>query len=143
MRDEGRRTFIDTNILIYAHDRSAGAKHVVARDLVRTLWDDGGGCLSIQVLQEFYVNITRKVPHPMTASEAAEVIADLAVWDVHSPNTDEVLDAIRLSQRYQLAFWDAMILTSASALGCDAVWSEDLNASQRYGSIVVENPFAR
>lgn len=140
MSEVDRRTFVDTNILVYAHDRSAGAKHDRARELIQSLWDDGTGCLSMQVLQEFYVNITRKVPKPLAPQSAAEIIADLAAWEVHAPTPNNLLDAIRLQQRYGLSFWDAMILTSARQLGCAIVWSEDLNDGQRYDDVVVVNP---
>ena len=140
MSDEGSRTFVDTNILVYAHDSSAGEKHVISRDRVRALWADGSGCLSIQVLQEFYVTITRKVPRPFSPEAAAEVVADLSSWHVHSPTAHDVLAAIRWSARHQVSFWDAMILVSAGALGCEIVWSEDLSAGQRYGDARVVNP---
>lgn len=133
--------FVDTNSLIYAHDLSAGPKHDRARELLQTLWRERSGCLSIQVLQEFYVNVTRKVAHPLSSEAAAQIIADLAVWQIHRPGVDDVLNAVRMQQRYQLAFWDAMILTSAHRLGCEVVWSEDLNAGQAYESMQVRNPF--
>jgi predicted nucleic acid-binding protein len=132
--------FVDTNILIYAHDRSAGDKHTRARDLVRELWQSGEGCLSIQVLQEFYVNVTQKVARPLTPDVAAHIIADLAVWQVHCPGVEDVLDAIRLQDRYQISFWDAMIVTSAIRLGCQTIWSEDLNPGQVYDTVTVMSP---
>ena len=133
--------FVDTNVLIYAHDRSAGEKHVQAVRLLQRLWRERAGCLSIQVLQEFYVNVTRKVAQPLAPDAAAQIINDLAVWEVHSPNVSDVVSAIQLQTRYQLSFWDAMILTSAQQLDCETVWSEDLNAGQQYGRAVVRNPF--
>ncbi len=139
MSDEGR-VFVDTNILVYAHDVSAQEKHVRARELLRRLWDEGGGGLSIQVLQEFYVTITRKVARPLAPSTVAEIIGDLAAWRVHSPTAEDIQEAIRLQQRYGLSFWDAMILTSARALGCAMVWSEDLNAGQHSDNVQVVNP---
>lgn len=139
---DDRRVFVDTNILVYAHDASAQEKHVRARELLRRLWDEGGGGLSIQVLQEFYVTVTRKVARPLAPSTAAEIIGDLAAWSVHSPTAEDIQDAIRLQQRYGLSFWDAMILTSARALGCSIVWSEDLNAGQRYDDVQVDNPLS-
>ncbi len=135
------RQFVDTNVLIYAHDRSAGEKHAQAVILLKRLWQERAGCLSIQVLQEFYVNVTRKVAQPLAPEAAAQIIADLAVWEVHSPNASDVISAIQLQTRYQLSFWDAMILTSAQQLDCETVWSEDLNAGQEYGNAVVRNPF--
>jgi len=138
---EGRQ-FVDTNVLVYAHDRSAGTKHVRARELLRDLWASSEGCLSIQVLQEFYVTITRKVFRPLTTEVAAQLVADLAAWDVHRPGVEDLLDAIRLQGRHQTSFWDAMILVSAAHLGCSTVWSEDLSSGQAYGTVVVRNPFA-
>lgn len=137
------RQFIDTNVLIYAHDRSAGAKQVRARALLAELWNSQAGCLSIQVLQEFYVNITRKVAHPLDPVGARQIVADLGHWRVHSPTVADVLDASTLQQRYGLSFWDAMIVTSAIQLGCSTVWSEDLNAGQDYDGTRVVNPFTQ
>lgn len=133
--------FIDTNILIYAHDASAGTKHDRARALLRELWENRAGCLSIQVLQEFYVNVTRKVARPMSPDAAAQIIADLGVWPVHRPDVDDVLEAIRLQTSRQLSFWDAMILTSARRLGCETLWSEDMSHGQQYEGVTVINPF--
>ena len=133
--------FVDTNILIYAHDHSAGSKHIRARDLIRALWQSGEGCLSIQVLQEFYVNITHKVAKPLKADVAAQIIADLSVWHVHRPGVEDVLDAIRLQDRYQTSFWDAMIIVSAIQLGCQTIWSEDLSTGQVYDTVTVTSPF--
>ena len=141
MSDTSQPQFVDTNILIYAHDRSAGHKHLVAKTLLKELWETRTGCLSIQVLQEFYVNITQKVAKPLAPEAAAQLITDLSVWKVHRPGVDNVLDAIRLQTRYQLSFWDAMILASAQALNCQNLWSEDLNPGQSYDKVTVSNPF--
>ena len=141
MSDTSQPQFVDTNILIYAHDRSAGHKHLVAKTLLKELWETRTGCLSIQVLQEFYVNITQKVAKPLAPESAAQLVTDLSVWKVHRPGVDNVLDAIRLQTRYQLSFWDAMILASAQALNCQNLWSEDLNPGQSYDKVTVSNPF--
>jgi predicted nucleic acid-binding protein len=133
--------FVDTNVLLYAHDHSAGQKHIRARELVRELWQSGEGCLSVQVLQEFYVNVTRKVANPLASEVAARIIADLSVWQVHCPGVEDVLDAIRLQERYQISFWDAMIIASAIQLGCQMIWSEDLNPGQVYDRVTVASPF--
>ena len=141
MSDTKDLQFVDTNILIYAHDHSAGDKRTRAYDLIRALWQSGEGCLSIQVLQEFYVNVTQKVVKPLTPDVAAQIIADLAVWQVHRPGVEDVLDAIRLQDRYQTSFWDAMIIASAIQLGCLTIWSEDLNTGQVYDTVTVASPF--
>ena len=133
--------FIDTNILIYAHDLSAGEKNARARKLVERLWESRLGCLSIQVLQEFYVNVTEKVARPLMPEVAAQIISDLSVWQVHRPGAQDVLDAIRMQQRYQLSFWDSMIVASAIQMGCRTLWSEDLNPGQTYDQVTVASPF--
>lgn len=133
--------FVDTNILVYAHDRSAGAKQARARELLDRLWRAGGGSLSVQVLQEFYVAVTRKVPHPLDSNEAEGIVGDLATWQVFVPDADDVLEAIRLHRRLRVSFWDALILHGAAALGCEEVWSEDLSAGQVVDGVVVRNPF--
>lgn len=139
---EGRDLqFVDTNILIYAHDISAGPKHARAQELVRRLWASREGCLSIQVLQEFYVNVTQKVAKPLAPEEAADVIAALAAWQVHCPNVEDVLDAIRLQGSHQISFWDAMIMASAIRLGCHTIWSENLSAERVYDGVTVRSPF--
>ena len=134
--------FVDTNVLIYAHDQSAGPRHEQAKQLLQELWESRNGCLSVQVLQEFYVNVTQKVPKPLAPEATAQIIADLSTWQVHQPGAKDVLDAITLQGRYQLSFWDAMIVASAMALGCEILWSEDLNPGQNFATVAVRNPFA-
>lgn len=134
--------FIDTNVLVYAHDSSAGEKHKRAKALIEDLWNAGTGCLSVQVLQEFYVTVTQKVPKPLAPETAARIIEYLSHWRVHAPAASDVLEAIELQRRYRISFWDAMIICSADALGCKVIWSEDLNSGQRYGKTMALNPFA-
>jgi predicted nucleic acid-binding protein len=136
------RRFVDTNILLYAHDDSAGAKQVQARTLVEQLWESRNGCLSVQVLQEFFVTTTRKIPKPLEAPAAARIIDDLAHWHVHAPAASDVLAAIDIHQRTGTSFWDAMILRSAKELGCGTLHSEDLNPGQAYEGVQVRNPFS-
>jgi predicted nucleic acid-binding protein len=137
----GNRKFVDTNILVYAHDLTAGDKHSRARALLEELWDTRQGCLSVQVLQEFFVTTTRKIPKPLDPSAAAQIINDLARWHVHAPAAPDVLAAIDIQRRAGTSFWDAMILRSARELGCPVLYSEDLNAGQSYAGIRVSNPF--
>jgi predicted nucleic acid-binding protein len=141
MSESNNLQFVDTNILIYAHDLSSGKKHASARKLLQELWQSGEGCLSIQVLQEFYVNVTQKVARPLASETAMQIIADLSVWQIHRPAVEDILDAIRLQDRYQTSFWDAMIIVSAAQLGCHTLWSEDLNPGQVYDQVTVLSPF--
>ena len=141
MSETRPRQFVDTNVLIYAHDISAGEKRIRAKELMLDLWQSGEGCLSIQVLQEFYVNVTQKATRPLPSEAAAQIVADLSVWEVHRPRTEDVLDAIHIQKRYQISFWDSMILVSALQLGCHVLWSEDLNPGQVYEKVEVQSPF--
>lgn len=141
MSDKPILEFVDTNLLVYAHDQSAGEKHHTARALIQQLWDTGKGCLSIQVLQEFYVTVTRKVARPLPIEDAAEIVRDLSYWRVHAPITEDVLGAVDIQRRYQISFWDAMVIHSAISLGCAVVWSEDLADGQVYDNIQIKNPF--
>jgi len=137
----GNRRFVDTNILVYAHDTSAGLKRERARALLEDLWETRDGCLSVQILQEFFVNVTRKIPKPLDPAAAREVIADLSRWHVHVPAADDVLGAIGLHQRIGISFWDAMLVRSAIEVGCGLIYSEDLSHGQSYDGACVENPF--
>ena len=137
----GNRRFADTNILLYAHDDSAGTKRDQARALVEQLWESRDGCLSVQVLQEFFVNVTQKIAKPLSAETAKEIIADLSHWHMHVPAADDVLGAIGIHQRAGISFWDAMIVHSAAEMGCAVLYSEDLNAGQEDSGVLAENPF--
>ncbi|MGH7911757.1 MAG: PIN domain-containing protein [Candidatus Dormibacteraceae bacterium] len=141
MSDEPRQ-FVDSNVLVYANDRSAAAKRCRAAALVAQLATSRLGAVSVQILQEFFVTATRKLPQPLPVADAAAIIADLGTWHVHSPQASDVLRAVELQQRFSLSFWDAMILHSASALRCQILWSEDLAHGRRYDGVEVRNPFA-
>jgi predicted nucleic acid-binding protein len=134
--------FVDTNVLVYAYDRSAGEKRARARELLDQLWSDAQGCVSVQVLQEFYVAITQRVQRPLAQEVAADIVRDLSYWRLHAPVAEDVLGAIDLQRRHKTSFWDAMILWSAARLGCAMVWSEDLSANHDYDGVLVQNPFA-
>lgn len=134
-------SFVDTNILIYAEDRTTKAKHETARDLMIELWEKREGVLSIQVLQEFYVTATRKLKKPLTPAKAQEIVHEYLTWTVVE-NTGRLLAAaLELHQNAQLSFWDAMVVQAAIEAGCDRLYSEDLNPGQRYDSVVIVNPF--
>ncbi len=141
MSAEPARQFVDTNVLIYAHDVTAGDKHARAKQLVADLWANGNGCLSIQVLQEFYVTVTLKVQWPLDRDIARQHVEDLGQWLVHSPTMGDVVEAIQLHQRAQLSFWDALVLTSARKLNCGVLWSEDLSEGQSFAGVTVKSPF--
>jgi len=133
--------FCDTNLLVYAYDRSAGIKGAMARQLLAQLWVSGAGALSIQVLQELFVTLTRKSTPRLLPAVVRGIVADLAAWQVIEPNSRDVLDAIDAATRWQVSFWDAMLLTTARKAQAGILWSEDLNDGQDYDGVVVRNPF--
>ncbi|MGH2771796.1 MAG: PIN domain-containing protein [Actinomycetota bacterium] len=141
MSDESEFIFIDTNILIYAHDSSAGGKRQKAQELLTQLGESRRGALSLQVLQEFFVIVTGKIRNPLEAQEALQIIADFGTWRLHEPTLRDVIGAGEIHQRYRISFWDAMIVGSASRLGCSVLYSEDLNSGQDYEGVRCTNPF--
>jgi predicted nucleic acid-binding protein len=134
--------FVDANLLVYAFDTSAGAKKRVAERLLERLWETGTGCLSVQVLQEFFVTITRKSLRRLSLDEAAARVREFAVWRVFSPTVADVLSAIALQKETQISFWDAMVVEAAVQSGCEILWTEDLNDGQVVRGVRIRNPFS-
>ena len=135
------KAFVDTNVLVYAYDRGAGPKHERALSLVEELWKEGNGILSTQVLQEFYVNVRRKAKKPVSIEQARALIADYLSWDPIVNDGATLLEAIDVEQRYQLSFWDSLIVVAAQKGGASVLFSEDFNHGQKFGPVVVQNPF--
>jgi predicted nucleic acid-binding protein len=135
------RIFVDSNVLVYAHDSGAGERHDVARELVLELWRDRSGVISTQVLQETYVNLRHKAARPLAVDEALELVSEYLAWDVVVNDGASVLEAIRLEARYRISFWDSLIVAAANASGVATLLSEDLSHGQQYGAVTVRNPF--
>ncbi len=123
--------FVDTNVLVYAYDPTTKEKHERARELMSRLWESGDGTLSVQVLQEFFWTVTRKVPHPLASATALDILEELSAWDVYAPIAEDVVRAAQLSARRRIAFWDAMIVHAAISAGSTVLWSEDLAGGSR------------
>jgi predicted nucleic acid-binding protein len=134
------KCFVDTNILVYAHDRSCGVKHQRARMLAEKLWDSGKGVVSTQVLQELCINLRRKAGNPLPMDEVRQLIREYSTWDVVTNTPESVLKALDVEVRYKVSFWDALILQAAEYAGASILYSEDLAAGQHYGAIQVVNP---
>jgi predicted nucleic acid-binding protein len=132
--------FVDTNILIYAHDRAAGKKHERARQLVEHLWTTGQGALSTQVLQELCVNLRRRLAHPLPSAEIRKLIEDYLSWEIVVNTPQSILAALEIETRYKLSYWDALILHAAESCGAAVLYSEDMANGQRYGAVEVINP---
>ena len=136
------RCFVDTNILVYAHDRSAGLKHERARLLIEELWNSGRGVLSTQVLQELCINLRRKSSRPLSVEETRRLVQDYLSWEIFVNTPASTIQALDIEVRYKISFWDALILQAAESSGVAILYSEDLATGQRYGSIRVVNPLA-
>lgn len=136
-----RLEFCDTNILVYAHDVTAGAKRSTAVALLDDLCLDDRCRLSPQVLSEFYVNVTRKLPHRLEPAEAFAIVIDLAACVRVPTMAEDVVAAIELARTRQLSLWDALIIRSALRARAAVLWSEDLQDRARYDELEVRNPF--
>ena len=141
MSAEPQREFVDANVLVYAFDSSAGRKQHEAQLLLGRLWEGGTGCLSIQVLQEFFVTVTKKVAKPLPVEDATARIRELTRWKVFAPTAEDVVTAIGLHTQAKIGFWDAMIVLAAAESGCDVLWTEDLNDGQLLRGVRIRNPF--
>jgi predicted nucleic acid-binding protein len=135
------KTFVDTNVLIYAYDIDAKAKHELAKSALTELWSQRMGVLSMQVLQEFYVNSTRKIARPLPKSAAQSVVSLYSLWCVETTPA-EIAAAFRIEEEARINFWDALIVASAAKAGTVRILSENLNSRQIIAGIRIENPFA-
>ncbi len=135
------KIFVDTNVLVYAHDVDAGQKHQIAQGLLVELWNNRTGVLSVQVFQEFYVTVTRKLIHPLSAKEARNIIQNYLNWHIEISDSLSVLNASRIEQNYKISFWDALIVAAASKAKVSKILTEDLKSGQVMEGILIENPF--
>jgi predicted nucleic acid-binding protein len=136
----GDKIFIDTNILVYGHDVDAGPKHQVAKSILVELWNHRTGVLSVPVLQEFYVTMTRKVLHPLSPNQVRNIIRDYFSWHIEMNDSLSILTASRIEENYKISFWDALIVTTASKAKVAKILTEDLQSGQVIEGILVENP---
>jgi len=134
-------TFVDTNVLVYAYDRDDPEKHERAVAVLTELWDDRLGVVSTQVLQEFYVTVTRKLSRPLSRTDARAVVNTMRHWPVQPIDADDIVEASELEQRHRLSFWDALIVTAAKRSGAERLLTEDLQHGRRIAGLVIENPF--
>lgn len=137
------KVFVDSNVLIYAHNADAGEKRDAAAALLRDLWAERRGCLSSQVLQEFYVNVTRKIRRPLTRAAAREVVRNYASWVEQAITPSTIVRASEIEELAQLSFWDGLIVAAAEAHRAREIASEDLQHGQVIAGMRVRNPFAR
>jgi len=137
----GDKIFVDTNILVYSHDVDAEQKHQIAQNILLELWKNRNGVLSVQVLQEFYVTMTRKVLHPIPPNSVRNIIRDYFSWHIEINDLNSILIASRIGEDYKISFWDALIVAAALKAKADKILTEDLQAGQIIEGIPIENPF--
>jgi predicted nucleic acid-binding protein len=135
------KTFVDTNVLVYAHDTDAGERHVKAKALLAELWDGRSGSLSTQVLQEFYAVVTRKLKPAMPRAKARAVVAAYGEWCTVAADPQLIVSASRLEEEHTLSFRDALIVQAAIQAGAERLVSEGLQNGRRFGVLKIENPF--
>jgi predicted nucleic acid-binding protein len=136
------KVFLDTNVLVYLFDAGAPAKQAAARDLLATRGEAGEVVLSTQVLQEFYVAVTRKLAKPLEEQTAADALRDLAAFPIVQIDSDMVFSAAQRSRADRMSFWDALIVEAALSSGAALLYSEDLQAGRKFDGLEVVNPFA-
>jgi len=136
------KTFVDTNVLVYAHDADAGTRHAAAKALLAELWDNRNGSLSTQVLQEFYAVVTRKFKPPIPRAKARAIVAAYGEWCDVATEPQLIVAASRLEEEHTLSFWDSLIVQAAIHAGADRLVSEDLQDGRRFGTLTIENPFS-
>ncbi len=133
--------FVDTNILLYAHDRDAGPKRVVAARLLATLWEERRGIVSPQVLQEFLVNALRKLKTPLNLAQARDIVRSYGLWVTHDASVAHILRGLELMELAGYSFWDSQIIASAEAAGAATLYSEDMQDGQSIAGLIIRNPF--
>lgn len=136
------KAFFDTNILVYAFDDSEHRKYDIASQLVKGAIHQGYGVLSTQVLQEFFVTVTRKIPLPLNIDSAEQAVRDFALWTVVETSVSLVLQGIGVQRHHGLSFWDAMVVAAAKRAGCALLYTEDLGHDTVIDGVRIVNPFA-
>lgn len=134
--------FVDTNVLVYAHDRTAGAKHERARQLIEHLWLTGEGVVSTQILQELCVTLRRKVTPPLSWEQVRHFVENYLAWEVVTNDPASVVEALDIEKRFKISHWDALVIHAAWRAGAAVLYSEDLSEGQRYESLRVVNPLS-
>ena|SRR5882757_3970078 len=135
------KVFVDSNVLVYAHDADAGDKQRIAAAAIGEILDARSGLLSIQVLQEFYSTVTRKLRSAISRDIARELLRGYSSWVIQPLTAEDVVAASFLKQSHQLSFWDALIVQAALLAGASKLLSEDLQHGRSISGIRVENPF--
>ena len=133
--------FVDTNVLVYAHDATETVRQPIARAVLVDLWRTRSGALSTQVLQEFYVVVTRKFDPPLSRAEARGLVDAYGQWRLVQVDLPLIVAASQLEERHKMSFWDALIVEAARRSGARRLLTEDLQTGRRLGGVLIDNPF--
>ena len=133
--------FLDSNILVYAYDKTGKNRHKIAKDILMDCWNDRSGIVSTQVLQEFYATVTRKLPITLSRQEARGIIKELLSWSVYQLTPADVVVASEIEEQHTLSFWDSLIVVAAQNSGATTLISEDMQHGQQIGGLRIVNPF--
>jgi predicted nucleic acid-binding protein len=134
------KCFVDTDILIYAHDRSTGVKHLRAQMLLEQLWTSGWGVISTQVIEELCIHLCRNATNPLPIEEVCLLIRDYSTWEVVPHTPASIQEALDIVLRHKVPFLDALILEATERSGASILYSEHLATTHRYGAVQVVNP---
>lgn len=137
------KVFLDTNIIVYAHDRSSGDKHAVAREIMDYLWESRKGVISVQVMQEFFICVTKKIVKPLLLKNARIILEYLSSWNVVVNDKYITLKAIDLQEKYGFSFWDSLVIQAAVQSQAGVLFSEDLPDGQVVKDLKILNPFGK
>jgi len=135
------RVFVDTNILIYAHDLDFDVKYEIAGSILKKLWREGAGDLSPQVLEEFYENVTRKIPESLSPAKARGILENYMAWHEERNGPESILRVSEIEARHLLSFWDSLMVAAACNAKADKFLTKGLNHGQIIEGVVMENPF--
>ncbi len=137
------RTFFDTNILVYGFDSSNREKYDIASNLILEAYQERCGVISTQILKEFFVTVTQKIPQKMDMDEAEQAIRYFAIWTVIETNVSLVLKGIEIQRRHHLSFWDALVVAAAELAKCNILLTEDLSHDTVLDDLHILNPFKK
>ncbi|HHF51416.1 MAG TPA: PIN domain-containing protein [Candidatus Aminicenantes bacterium] len=136
------KVFLDTNIIVYAHDRSSGKKNAIAKEIIGYLWESKKGVISVQVLQEFFVCVTQKISNPLQIKSARMILEYLSTWEVVVNDKHITLQAIDIQDKFKFSFWDSLIIQAAVQGQAGILLSEDLLDGQVVMGTKILNPFS-
>ena len=133
--------FVDTNVLVYEFDADAGLKFERAQSILKDWRNNQSGLLSTQVLQEFYVTVTKKLTKKVNKQAARNIVQVYKAWSVRSITAEDIIDASEFEEQNQTSFWDSLIITIAQKTGAETLYSEDMQGGKKFGSLTIVNPF--